>query len=672
MNLQPFYELKERLVLSAAAGTQLMQDDFRLRETEKKMEVFAKASPVFAKISQLTGQLLNGEQEKRGEVLLDLLGLLDAFLLTQGSSQMDGELNDLTEVMEVEEKDVSAFYQDIPYSRLQPIRWALTSTGSGRQNTLREAYEQTPELFSDFRIRPLLVNAIGDSYAELADEVSGWIVQIGESMLPLLKKGFCPDGKKEMVRRVKIIGQIAGEKENDFYRSNLEKSKKDVREALIWALHYSQENCPLLFDLFKAEKGTLKKTVLWSLGFMEGEEAVEFWKSRAASNPQDIVEMLKYSNTSYASEMLVQVIEKKAEEWKQVDWKKLEAKAREVDELTKKDLTAKKSKTGTTKLMAVRDRRKAKEADLRNAIDACRGKTGKAIRDMLAAQSKEKCMERFRPSFVALMTETIFEVSEENHEYYELADTLFNEWGKTYAQPALAAALLSKPGAEVYDRFAPLMDEMGANIFRVLQRIHYEPKNGYFVKLPPSFIDQNDEFYEQNYTPKIRQLKEDLDPRWYSLIIEKESLCPDDNPERASYYYYYTLKGCSAVLYRLMRTDKPELCQQYSEYFYAYAKDNGPIPIVVQILIDCGWKDFDNFLVWTALNHDKETSWSYQLRNLIDVLPITNEQILKELKIIHHTWTEQKKAINGINMLERWIKQIEEGKDTNTLKYSFY
>ena len=155
MNLQPFYELKERLVLAAAAGTQLMQDDFRLREAAKKMEVFAKASPVFAKISQLTGQLLDGEQEKRGEVLLDLLGLLDAFLLTQGSSQTDGELKNVTDMMEVEEKDVSVIYQDIPYSKLQPIRWALTSTGSGRQSALQEAYEQTPELFSDFRIRPL-------------------------------------------------------------------------------------------------------------------------------------------------------------------------------------------------------------------------------------------------------------------------------------------------------------------------------------------------------------------------------------------------------------------------------------------------------------------------------------------------------------------------------------
>lgn len=65
MNLQPFYDLRERLLVSAAAGTQFVQEDFRLREAVKKMEVFAKASPVFARMSQMLAQLLDGEKEKR-------------------------------------------------------------------------------------------------------------------------------------------------------------------------------------------------------------------------------------------------------------------------------------------------------------------------------------------------------------------------------------------------------------------------------------------------------------------------------------------------------------------------------------------------------------------------------------------------------------------------------
>ncbi len=95
MNLQPFYELRERLVFAAAAGTQLIPEDFRLREAGKKMEAYAKASPVFAKISQLASRLSDGGEEGRSETLLELLGLLDAFLITQAESQVEGEVKDI-------------------------------------------------------------------------------------------------------------------------------------------------------------------------------------------------------------------------------------------------------------------------------------------------------------------------------------------------------------------------------------------------------------------------------------------------------------------------------------------------------------------------------------------------------------------------------------------------
>ena len=123
MNLQPFYDLRERLLVSAAAGTQFVQEDFRLREAVKKMEVFAKASPVFARMSQMLAQLLDGEKEKKTETLLDVLGLLDAFLTTQGVSQMEGNL-----LPAVEEGraglplgDEQSSYQELPYSSLKPI-----------------------------------------------------------------------------------------------------------------------------------------------------------------------------------------------------------------------------------------------------------------------------------------------------------------------------------------------------------------------------------------------------------------------------------------------------------------------------------------------------------------------------------------------------------------------
>ena len=312
MNLQPFYELRERLVFAAAAGTQLIPEDFRLREAGKKMEAYAKASPVFAKISQLASRLSDGGEEGRSETLLELLGLLDAFLITQAESQVEGEVKDILACSGGrdssacsqgragltcnEERDslacsreedggenalnvqgeegigcLNGQYRNIPYSKLHPLQEALTSTGSGRQVLLTEAYEEDPELFSDYRLRPLLVQALGDSYGEIADMVCRWIVHIGSPMLPLLKEGFKADGKRDMVRRVQAISAIGKDQENDFYRKYLGESTKDVREALIHALRFHQGNTSILFDLLKTEKGKLRDGALWSLSFMEGD-----------------------------------------------------------------------------------------------------------------------------------------------------------------------------------------------------------------------------------------------------------------------------------------------------------------------------------------------------------------------------------------------------------------
>ena len=52
MNLNPLYELKERLESSVIAGVSLLSEDFRLARAVEQMEPLAKASPIFQKIYQ--------------------------------------------------------------------------------------------------------------------------------------------------------------------------------------------------------------------------------------------------------------------------------------------------------------------------------------------------------------------------------------------------------------------------------------------------------------------------------------------------------------------------------------------------------------------------------------------------------------------------------------------
>ena len=78
MDLQPLYEVQERLEHAAVAGTGILSEDFRLRRAREGLAPLAAASPVFAKISAGLDALLSAPAEKRGGALLDVLALVDA------------------------------------------------------------------------------------------------------------------------------------------------------------------------------------------------------------------------------------------------------------------------------------------------------------------------------------------------------------------------------------------------------------------------------------------------------------------------------------------------------------------------------------------------------------------------------------------------------------------
>ncbi len=645
MNLQPFYDLRERLLVSAAAGTQFVQEDFRLREAVKKMEVFAKASPVFARMSQMLAQLLDGEKEKKTETLLDVLGLLDAFLTTQGVSQMEGNL--LPAVEEGRARlplgDEQSSYQEIPYSRLQPIKWALTETGSSRQSTLEENYKLQPELFMDFRICPLMIQALNDPYAEIGEMVCGWLIKIGEPVIPLLKEGFNPKGKKEMVRRVRAISEIAGAAENDFYCAQIPESEKEVKEALIRALRYSQENQPFLFELLKTERGKMKTTVQWVLGFMEGEEVSGYWKKRASAAPVETADLLRYAKTSYAPAILAEIVRTNAEDL-----------IRENEERAKQNKEEKKSKTNKQE----EEKLRARSDQLVKLIYGCTGKTGREIEEMLEWAAAQEGLKSHYVIFATMMADTILKnplASKEAEDYCRLAERFFAQYGREYARPAFAASLLMKSSEETYDRFSGSITSMGYSIFRVLQTIRYQEDIGYFVYTEAVLDDRGTEIIPE----QIHVLEQGLDLRWYPLIMENRKHCPDDYFEVGT-----SFQGANAVLYRLFRKDIPQLCQQYGEYFYHLAITAEPNVGYTELLVRCGWTKFDGILFQAA----KKNAWVYQLRMLINVLPISREQLTKELEMIQKLWedesqkkTKPRNVSSALPTVKKWLEILHNG-----------
>ena len=92
MNLQPLYDVQERLEHAAVAGTGILNEDFRLKRAREELTPLASASSVFARISAGLDALLTAPPEKRGGALLDVLALVDAVVYTQAAAGVSGEL----------------------------------------------------------------------------------------------------------------------------------------------------------------------------------------------------------------------------------------------------------------------------------------------------------------------------------------------------------------------------------------------------------------------------------------------------------------------------------------------------------------------------------------------------------------------------------------------------
>ncbi len=323
MDITPIYELRARLRAAAIAGTNLLAEDFRLKRAAEAIQPLEAASPVFAKIGGLTRGLLSAGQEtgegtlpeklspekfssekisseklSREGLLLEALSLIDALLCTQGQVAAEGEF------LPLPIENTGSTVNNASYSDVKALLDALTNSGGGRYSYLQEMHEKRPELFEDYRVKPALAQALGASYAELAEEAKKWLQEMGESVLPLLEKGFDPKGKKEMVRRVEVIDAIAGAKANDFYLRQLPDAEKEVRQALIYALRHSPENEEALISFTKTEKGKTKRMAYYALACQESDTARVCVEKLAEKNPEEALLALSASGTDWASALV--------------------------------------------------------------------------------------------------------------------------------------------------------------------------------------------------------------------------------------------------------------------------------------------------------------------------------------------------------------------------------
>lgn len=306
MDITPIYELQTRLRAAAIAGVRLLQEDFRLKRAAEAVRPLEGASPVFAKLNQQMASLLDADCADPVSVLLDTMALADAVVCTLGAVEVTGEMEDATDSTTKDAaEDLEINIVSAPCSQIKPLIEALTTSGSGNYAYVQNVRRTSPEIFRDYRVRHAMVQALGASYAELADLVKVLLISDGDySILPLLKKDFDPKGKKEMQRRLEIIIKTAGEKENDFYIEMLGDSEKEIRLELIKILGASPSNVNLLLDMANTEKGKNQQMVYRSLAGMEDNRVYGLFEKMAEKKPEEVCEYLITSTTEGASKII--------------------------------------------------------------------------------------------------------------------------------------------------------------------------------------------------------------------------------------------------------------------------------------------------------------------------------------------------------------------------------
>ncbi|MCI9570248.1 MAG: hypothetical protein HFG14_10310 [Lachnospiraceae bacterium] len=630
MDINPLYELRARLKNALISGTDLIAEDFRLKRAAEAMKPLEAVSPVFAKIGQLMAALLADGCEDRPGMLLDALTLVDAVICTQGTVAVPGEIE------EIKSPEWGSAVTNAPYSVLHTLLDALANSGNGRYSYVVDTHTEHPELFEDYRIKHALVKALGASYAELAEQAAAWLSESGEAVVPLLKSGFDPKGKREMVRRVSLIETICGSRENDFYREMLPQAEKDVKGALIYALRHTEDNAELLIELTKTERGSSKKMALWALAAMEHGEAKRFWEEYTEKKPEEALTYLVESQAGWACRLTAISFKKLLEPWAGA------ASDQELPQKTAAQLTAcliaMPGKTGSDICECYRI-----AADIKDRLErpVAGDKNNWAIAGLPGGQAYARIS--FQDAVPQILQYSL--CVEPDQELGDLAVRLYEAHGKRYFAAAFTARLLFASEEEfrewtereIYKRTLTgktLKKEMTAELVRVLGSVIWDEKQGKYILIVRKSSPADGQ---------IRTLKHVLPWSADGYLTEL-----------AMNISYHTL---DAVLGMWIQPDNEAYCQRLGGYFYKRARTETDNRMYLSLLAKCRWSECAGLAV-KFFGGKVRSAW--EVRYYLSQMPGDAAARLKETEAVYELAKQGKlKGVKLVESLEEYMEELK-------------
>ncbi|WP_314393107.1 hypothetical protein [Leptotrichia shahii] len=631
MNLEPLYELKNRLENVSIVGINLVKDDFRLQRAVDQMKGYASAAKVFKQIYEMGQKLIEGDEEDKCDLFLDLLALLDAVLCTQATTYSGDNLQKIETTAGKEN-----FYQELHYSELSQIVSAFTGTGGGRLAIIENAFETSPEMFDDFRLKSYMIDGLSDKYSGIADRITRELKKKDKDIVPLLKDGFNPQGKREMIARLDIIGAICKEDENDFYKYCIENGSKEMKENAISELKYCQDNIDYILDLIKTEKGSVKNKAYVSLLWMNDSRAEKEWDKFFKKKPFDNIYSFQFTNQQWVIDYLNNFIKEYIVELKNKTLKTAEER-RIVEGEVAKICSVSFNKEINKNLDYYRELYPYNKYEVKRILSYyIVANLNKEITELIKELSKkyegEFLEQEFLISLIKDKPETVYKnfskyagVGKDEKEIKKLFHTFFanNKLSK------------NKEEAKAQEDFR--------TIFNVIFHIYYNEESKEYI------------LYWQNINNySVIEIKlSGFDKKWYDLIFNIE----DDFYENWNYYssYHRDLKS-------LYNPDIKGMKEKYGAFYYNIILSRIPYSDDIAFLNKLGWTDYKDFLkgkIDIEKNAPKLHNRVRSIGYILNEVPISESELIKQIEELFEMDKKMKRM--SINLCEKWLEKLNNG-----------
>jgi hypothetical protein len=264
------------------AGSVVAPGDFRLKKLVAPLEQSGLKAPVFTKVAQAVKQVVDSNDRTSAESLLELSTLVNAILYTQGETGLDGTLEPIKGInLGLQATQTSA-------SVLKPLLDALTNTGSGRIEIIKDAHQRGA--FADLRLIQAALSALDDSYPEIANFMCEDVLPLyGMSILPELRARYDQKGRGGHARRLSLMHRLDPQGTRELVKQALDEGSKEVKIVAIECLGESPEDLVFLLEQARSKAKDVRTAALKVLARSNNRDAVAALRSAFVGAEMDTV-----------------------------------------------------------------------------------------------------------------------------------------------------------------------------------------------------------------------------------------------------------------------------------------------------------------------------------------------------------------------------------------------